>query len=388
MERRGFLTRVSAGFVGLAAHGAVSGGRRPGSAPEADGRVDSVAGVALPVPEAELAIARPTDYIPAITEPRFADDWAGLTVSVYNNLNQPVDIEPRLTPEDPVIGLTRGGEARAYPLRVLNWHEIVNDDLGGPLLVTYCPLCASAVTARRVVDGEPTVFGVSGKLWNSDLVMYDRATESLWSQIAGTAIRGPQTGEVLSLVPSRLTTWDTWQTDHPDTVVMLPPPESGTIRSRAARNYENENPYLMYASIPQVGIGQNDLPDHGADLAVKDTVLGVRAGGAARAYPADRVRGRGLINDAVGGVPVVVAVAADGETLVAYDRRVGGTTLAFERTSDTTVAAGGSTWQLTTGEAVSGPHEGTTLAEPDRVAQLFWFAWLDFNPETSVFAGD
>ncbi|MFB6312092.1 MAG: DUF3179 domain-containing (seleno)protein, partial [Salinirussus sp.] len=246
-------------------------------------------------------------------------------------------------------------------------------------------LCASGMTAKRVVDGKPTVFGVSGKLWNSDLVMYDRATESLWSQIAATAIRGPMTGAQLPLVPSSTTTWGAWTADHPETKVLLPPPISGTIRERGARNYRLDNPYLVYDSIPAVGIGQNEVPTHEADIDLKAMVLGVRADGVAKAYPLDTVRRIGVLNDAVGDIPVVVAVAEDGETIVAYDRRVQGTTLRFRTSDGNMMQAGGSHWSITTGRAITGPYQGTHLSTPERTARLFWFAWLDFNPDTRVY---
>jgi hypothetical protein len=128
-----------------------------------------------------------------------------------------------------VLGVEHDDRARAHPLRVLNHHEVVNDEFAGPLAVTYCVLCGSGVVFERRVTGEPTTFGVSGRLWRSDLVMYDGLTDSLWSQLAATAIRGPRTGDRLTLVPSSLTTWGKWRSAHPETRVLLPPPHSGTV---------------------------------------------------------------------------------------------------------------------------------------------------------------
>ncbi len=207
----------------------------PGTATPASvsGPVETVAGVDLPVPRELLGRGAPENAIPAITEPAFGDDWSGVEIEVREQVsNEIVTKEPRLRPDDRVIGVERDGEARAYPLRVLNWHEIVNDDFGGPLLVTFCPLCDSGVTAVRTVGDEQTTFGVSGLLWNSDLVMYDAATDSRWSQIAATAIRGARTGHRLELVPSEITTLGDWRTAHPDTQVLLPPPTSKTIGER------------------------------------------------------------------------------------------------------------------------------------------------------------
>ncbi|MFB6177938.1 MAG: DUF3179 domain-containing (seleno)protein, partial [Halobaculum sp.] len=159
---------------------ATDGTTTSGTPPE--GSVQSVAGVDLPVPRSKLSRGAPKDAIPAIVDPVFGEDWSGLEIEVPNGYTGTTSIkEPRLTPKDTVIGVERDGEARAYPLRILNWHEVTNDDFGGPLLVTFCPLCGSGVTANRLLDGEETQFGVSGFLFNSDLVMYDELTGSLWS---------------------------------------------------------------------------------------------------------------------------------------------------------------------------------------------------------------
>jgi hypothetical protein len=237
-SRRRFLAALGAGGT-VATAGCLAGvrSRLPfvGTNEEADAapersREPSVAetyrDVDLPVPESELARGADRDTIPAITDPVFAPDWSG--------------IDPALVDESLVIGVERDGVARAYPLKLLNWHEVVNDDLGGPLVVTYCPLCASGVVADRTVDGETlafggsgstatgaskevvTSFGVSGLLWRADLVMYDETTGSLWSQLLATAIRGELTGTDLALYPSAVTTWGQWRESHPDAEVILP----------------------------------------------------------------------------------------------------------------------------------------------------------------------
>jgi hypothetical protein len=131
-----------------------------------------------------------------------------------------------------VIGVVVGEEARAYPIRVLNWHEVVNDTLGGlPIAVTYHPLCDSVVVFDRRVAGGTLEFGVSGLLWNSNLLMYDRRAspdeESLWSQLMARAVAGPAaTGEgvALRVMPASVTRWDLWLAEHPDTTVVEPDP--------------------------------------------------------------------------------------------------------------------------------------------------------------------
>lgn len=191
----------------------------------------------------------------AIDDPAFADDWADRDIDptyLFEDANG-------LHSEQPVIGLTVDDGARAYPLEVLWTHEIVNDVFGEPVIVTYCPLCRSGMVAERRVDGELTTFGVSGLLWtperaleanseaegrvfgvtqageeiavrhNGNLVMYDQATRSYWSQILARAICGPKTGSLLTIHPSTVASWGEWQRAHPDTDVLLPPPYSGTL---------------------------------------------------------------------------------------------------------------------------------------------------------------
>lgn len=185
----------------------------------------------------------------AIAEPAFAADWQGVEIA---------DKYGELTPESAVVGVVRNGTARAYPVAVLWHHEIVNDDHGGPLLVTYCPLCKSGMVAERLVGGEPTLFGVSGQLWraprlyaqaaaendttfgvtrrngsdsvevtnNGNLVLYDAATGSYWSQLLARGLCGRHRGDTLPIVAAETASWSDWQRRHPDTEVLLPPPHS------------------------------------------------------------------------------------------------------------------------------------------------------------------
>lgn len=388
MERRAFLAGLAGAALSASAGCSSRRSAAPRTPPPADRDVGTVAGVPLPVPETDLRMGALRDSIPAIVDPAFGADWAGLEFEykVAGEVGTSGTIEPRLRPDDQVVGVVRGGAARAYPLRVLDYHEVVNDCFDGPLLVTFCPLCGSGVTADRRVAGATTRFGVSGWLWNSALVMYDGATESLWSQVAATAIRGPRTGDRLSLVPSTLTSWDAWREAHPGTEVLLPPPASDTVRGLVAFDYTTD-PYHDYERTRRMGIGQNRVPDHGADLHPKAQVLGIEVDGAARAYPLAAVRSAGVVNDEVGGLPVVVTVGPDGRTLHGYVRRVGDEVLHFAAESPSRLRAAGSRWDPTTGRAVDGPLRGTTLAPASAATQLFWFAWLDFHPRTTVFAG-
>ncbi|WP_338728996.1 DUF3179 domain-containing protein [Haladaptatus sp. DJG-WS-42] len=377
MNRRRYLAVATAGLIGLA--GCVSGGggsQTPTSSPTPEG-------LTLPVPDEELNRGAPKDAIPAIVDPAFGENWDNIEVIRRNSIVGEYTERPRLTPDDRVIGVERNGEARAYPLKILNWHEIVNDEFEGPLLVTYCPLCGSGLTAERTVDGEVTNFGVSGLLWNADLVMYDEKTNSLWSQLLATAISGDRTGDTLTLTPSSLTTWGAWQANHPDTVVLLPPPLSGTVVGETSRDYSS-NPYASYGNSDQIGIGFTEFEDD--RLHPKTLVIGVTDGATARAYPFPELDGAGVVNDTVGSRPVVVAALTDG-SLVAYDRTVGDDVLTFAPGAPDEMAGGDSTWNLTTGVAFDGPHAGTQLTRANDVSPLFWFAWAKFNPQTDIYTG-
>jgi len=346
---------------------------QPNSGPTGD--VRGPADYEFPISRDQLNRGAPKDAIPAIVDPKFADDWSDLGGS---------SAALSLSAEDDVIGVERDGEARAYPLSILNWHEVVNDEFAGPLLVTYCPLCGSGVTAERRVDGEVTRFGVSGLLWNSDLVMYDEKTASLWSQLIGTAIRGPRAGTSLSFVPSTLTTWGAWTETHPQTQVLLPPPESGTIAEDGSRSY-GRDPYRGYDSSESIGIGYNDFQDD--RLHPKAWVVGVRHGGQAKAYPTTELGFDATVEDTVGGLSIVVTTTDEG-SLAAYERAVDDETLSFSNAGPMHLRAGGSRWNKVSGRAVDGPFEGTTLTRANDRSELFWFAWADFYPDTEVYRSD
>ncbi|NNG03780.1 MAG: DUF3179 domain-containing protein [Inquilinus sp.] len=167
----------------------------------------------------------PKDGIPSIDAPVFV----------------PVAEAADLAPTEPVLSLEIAGDARAYPLRVLIWHEIVNDTVGGaPVAVTYCPLCNSGIVFDRVIDGRETTFGTTGKLRRSDMVMYDRLTESWWQQFLGEAVVGELTGTVLDIRPSRLESVERFAARHPDGRVLVP-------ANPRMRSY-GRNPYAGYDS--------------------------------------------------------------------------------------------------------------------------------------------
>ncbi len=260
-------------------------------------------------------------------------------------LNSPDFVTARkagfLKPEDRVIGITNGQEARAYPLRILNYHEIVNDRLGDiPVAVTFCPLCDSAaVFDRRVPFGERE-FGVSGFLYNSNVLMYDRGgdPESLWSQVMSTGISGPGHNQSLKPLPLELTTWADWRERYPDTLVL-------SIQTGHSSPY-NSIPYKSYLESPNLMFAVNRTDDR---LPIKSRVLGVWTETAAKAYP----------------LAGFAAKAGTRKTL-RFDDEVGGIPLTIEYRS--------------------GPHSLRIVSAGEGIHWLysFWFAWYAFHPETEI----
>lgn len=181
----------------------------------------------------------PKDGIPPIDDPTFESIAAAAK---------------RIAPNEPVIGIAINGEARAYPLAVLIWHEIVNDEVGGvPISVTYCPLCNSAIVFDRRLDGEVFDFGTTGKLRNSDMVMWDRQTESWWQQFLGEAIVGEMTGKRLRVLAARLESFDRFAMRRPDGLVLTP-------NQPQFRAY-GRNPYVQYDSSPWPFLYRGESPD-------------------------------------------------------------------------------------------------------------------------------
>ena len=193
-------------------------------------------GIAVPL---SLSAADPGDVIRPIDEPK---------------LETVAEASQWLDDREPVVLVEAGGETRAYPLRILTWHEIVNDVLGGvPVAVTYCPLCNSAVGFEREVEGQVLTFGVSGLLRNSDLVMWDRQTESLWQQISGEGIVGELAGTQLVFVPATIVSWETFREEFPEGTVLSQ--DTGFGRSYGI------NPYSFYDSASRPFLFSGEVDD-------------------------------------------------------------------------------------------------------------------------------
>lgn len=264
------------------------------------------------------------DGIPAIDRPRFV-------AASRSGLND----------ADRVLGLQLEGDARAYPVRILNWHEVVNDRFGSrPVAVTYCPLCGTGIAFETPPSMAGRGFGISGLLYNSDVLLYDRATESLWSQLMGEAVSGPLKGTRLHRLPLTHTSWADWRRRHPTSQVM-------SVDTGFGRDYARD-PYAGYARVPQLMF---DVQHRDARLPAKEWVLGVEVAGVHKAYPfgvlASRVDARGELLDTVGGRALRIRHDA-----------VHGTAEAFD--------ANGQPWPAT---------------------MAYWFAWVAFHPRTDVLRG-
>lgn len=321
----------------------------------------------------------PPDRIKPIYEPEFASI---------------ADADDRIADQEPVVVFVEGDEARAYPLAIMTWHEIVNDEVGGrPVAVTFCPLCNAAIVFDRTVDGQVHTFGTSGNLRNSDLIMWDHETHSWWQQFTGGAIVGEMTGVQLDFLPSHLASWAEFKAAYPDGVALLPlsgyPVRYGT------------NPYEGYDTDPSLGGDGSPFAYQGIvdrRLLSVERVLGVVAGGEAVAYPFTALAEAGVIEDTVGGQPVVVfhqpgqvsaldaaiiELSTEVGSAAAYNSTVDGETLTFAYNDGVIIdTQTGSQWNIF-GQATSGPMEGTQL---DQILAYphFWFAWAAFQPETTV----
>ncbi|MGD9696157.1 MAG: DUF3179 domain-containing protein [Thermoleophilia bacterium] len=318
----------------------------------------------------------PRDGIPPIDDPRFAPVAES-------------DGEDR----EPVIALEVGGEARAYPIRVLIWHEIVNDTVGGrAVAVTFCPLCNTSIVFDRELDGRTLRFGTTGNLRLSDLVMWDDATESWWQQFSGEAVVGELTGERLERIPSQLISLAEFRERHPDGVVLTE--ETGHDRPYG------RNPYTGYDDVDSPAFLLRGRDPDGR-LPPKERVVSVEDGTALAAVPFPALERRRVIDATVGTTPFTVwwspgtASALDADAIVdgrdvgsavVYDRRLDGRLLSFgARDGRVRDAQTGSSWGRD-GRAVSGPLAGRRLTPVAHDAP-FWFAVAAFRPDARIVTG-
>ncbi len=329
------------------------------------------------IPLSEILSGGPRkDGIPAIDDPKF------VSVAQANGwIDDP----------EPVIALEQGDQVRIYPIQILMWHEIVNDVIDGkPITVTFCPLCNTGIVFDATVDGQALDFGTTGRLRFSNLLMYDRQTETWWQQASGEAVVGDLLGTQLEFLPASFISWQEASETYPQAEVLSR--ETGFDRSYG------RNPYSGYDDISRSPF-LYDGPSTPGELPPMARVTTVDLNGEAVAYPNEVLREETVVNDTVGGMEVVVlwqpgqASALDANSISegadvgangVFERTVDGQTLTF-------VAEGelirdeqtNSVWNIL-GEAIRGELAGEQL-EPVVKVDHFWFSWAAFRPETRVY---
>ncbi|MDY6769235.1 MAG: DUF3179 domain-containing protein [Candidatus Nanohaloarchaea archaeon] len=276
---------------------------------------------------------------------------------------------------DDVISVSVGGEHYAFPLRVLRLHGVVNTRLGGkPVAVTYSPHSGTPVVVSRRVGGDVLQFEHSGKLYNGNMVMRDRETGTMWSQFLSEGLKGELAGTQLQTLDSQVVRWGIWRDNHP----------TGRVLSRDTGIYGTERymdtPYFAYRL-------SRDVPFHQfqSDTHPKAVVYGTVVDGSAAAYRDAHVKARDLVQDEVGGEPVMLVQDEDRDWILGFRREVNGSETTFrledgELVDDRT----GSTWTLA-GKAVGGPMEGARLPRLE-LRRSYWFTWKLFYPETELYS--
>lgn len=262
----------------------------------------------------------PRDGIPALTDPEFVRaKEAGW-----------------LQDDSRILGVHHNGIAKAYPLNIMNWHEIVNDKFGKDyVLVTYCPLCFSGMAFDASLNNERHIFGVSGLLYNSDVLLYDRNTGSLWSQIKAEAISGEYVNNALTQVPLSNTTWQDWRTRYPDTRVLSN--DTGHLRQYS------RDPYQAYRQSEDLYF---PVKFRSKGYHPKEMVIGVKIGDAAKAYPSSELaRTNGIVTDTVAGRKIHIKYNQSAQAGDVLD-------------------------------------EGCNTMSS---VTLYWFAWYTFNPDTGIY---
>ena len=323
--------------------------------------------------------------------------WGGVSVDGIPALDQatmiPGDEAEYLSPWEPVFGISISGDSRAYPLRILDWHEMANDVVGGvPLSLAYCTLCgAGIVFDGRASGGNTYDFGSSGFLYRSNKLMYDRQTRTLWNQLTGEPVLGElvATDVKLDLLPIVLTSWSEWQAQHPDSLVL-------DLDTGFDRPYEVGAAYGGYFATADTMFPVWQRSD---ELATKDRVYALQVDGIPKAYPLDVLTDAGVVNDRIGETDLVLVatrgqIVVDGQSVrdgsVRYD--AGGEVRAYARgevtfepgpDENTVLDENGSAWAVTE-EALLGPDG--ERAERINGHLAYWFGWYAFFPQTLIYS--
>ena len=329
--------------------------------------------------------------------------WGGVLVDGIPALDNaamiPAGEADYLMPGEPVFGIAINGDARAYPLRILDWHEMANDVVGGvPVSLAYCTLCGAGIAFDgRAPDGETYNFGSSGFLYRSNKLMYDRQTRTLWNQLTGEPVLGPLVREgaglqlQLNLLPVVLTTWEAWQVQHPDTRVL-------DLETGYERVYLPGAAYAGYFASEDTMFPvwqRDDL------LADKARIYALRVDGVPKAYPLHLLTREEVINDILGETSLVLVasrgtVNVEGVSLrdgpAAYE--AGGEVRAFDRGAETfspgpepdqVLDSAGNVWQVSE-EGLLGPDGRVAPRVQGHLA--YWFGWYAFFPQTLVYGAD
>lgn len=263
----------------------------------------------------------PRDGIPSIDNPEF------MNTTDVNFLKE----------EDRILGVYFNGISKAYPVRILNYHEIVNDEFDShPIVVTFCPLCGSGLAFNAMIDGEKRTFGVSGLLYNSDVLLYDRQSETLWSQILSEGVAGQLAGKKLEVIQTYNTSWKNWKNQYPNTLVL-------STNTGFSKDYSRD-PYPEYYESEKVWfpvVSTNDA------MHPKAKILGLEIKGIFKAYPFSELqKSKGIIQDIVNGQ----------DLLIYYDKK----------------------------------EESAYITDTENniitSTTLFWFAWVAFHPDTEIYA--
>jgi len=304
--------------------------------------------------------------------------WGGVAVDGIPALTNPDLITPAeadyILPEEPVFGIEINGDARAYPLRFMDWHEMLNDVIGGlPVSLAYCTLCGAGILFDTRVEGreEPFTFGSSGLLYRSNKLMYDRQTNSLWNQFTGQPVSGELRGSgiALKILPVAISRWDDWLLRHPDTRVLAA--ETGY-----QRDYRPGRPYGAYFASPEL-MFPAELND--GRLREKDIVFGLRTAGGAKAWPLTAFEGGRVINDSVGFKDVVLVGDTASRSVRAYQRNGADFSVGADRDH---LRAAGQDWAITE-EALIGPDGARLPRMPGHLA--YWFAWAGYLGDDATF---
>lgn len=304
--------------------------------------------------------------------------WGGVRVDGIPSLDNPRQIEAKkadyLAGNDLVFGVSINGDTRAYPLRIMGWHEMFNETIGGvPVALAYCTLCGSGILFETKVAGrdKPFVFGSSGFLYRSNKLMFDRQTDSLWNQFTGQPVSGKlvDSGIKLKIRPVTITSWENWLSAHPDTKVL-------SLETGFERDYGSGVVYQDYFSSPDL-MFPTMVRDE-SKVKRKDFVFGIRELETARAWPVDVFKKRRVLNDRFNGRAIVLIGDAATRTVVAYER---GEAEFASGKSASSLSDGTAEWSISE-EALTGP-DGAKLARiPGHVA--YWFAWDGYLGERST----